>query len=225
MHKTIFMDRPKTSFNADVDRVFQELTESLKTFFDEKVADFADPQNKGFAGHLAKMYPDSVKTPDLDFINTDSQNSDLISKFGQLNPGQNRGYFNSFFARSEANMNELSLMKIIAAVTFILIIFSILIYAFFLVALNWKREKAYKNCAMPTNIVNNVRQSICLSEQKSIAEGNGNSSFRGSVSTNESGANSVRKLSAELNASTIDIAWKPLVRLPNSNRNEGTQCW
>ena len=43
MHKTIFMDRPKTSFNADVDRVFQELTENLKGFFDEKFADFAAP--------------------------------------------------------------------------------------------------------------------------------------------------------------------------------------
>ena len=171
------------------------------------------------------MYPGSVETPDLDFINTDSQNSDLISKFGQLNPGQNRGYFNSFFARSEANINELSLMKIIAAVTFILVIFLILVFALLLVGLKWKREKAYKNCAMPTNIVNNVRQSICLSEQKLMAEDSGNSSFRGSVSTNESGAKSVRKLSDDLNASTINVAWKPLIRLPSANEVEGSQCW
>ena len=97
-----------------------------------------------------------------------------VSKFGQLNPGQNRGYFNTFFARSEANINELSLVKIIAAVTFILVIFLILVFAILLVGLKWKREKAYKNCAMSTirnsrksrlffkNSVSNLIEYVCM---------------------------------------------------------------
>lgn len=215
MHTTIFSDRVKTSFTAGVDRVFQDFLENLKSFFDDKDADASShPKNNGFADHLAKMYPGSVETPDLVAIKSDSQNLDLVSKvgdnkFGQINPGQNRGYFNPYFAKSEvADSNDLRLMKIIAVVTFILVIFIVIGYAILLAALYLKRLKSYKNCVMPTNMVN-ASNSVSVQDSE-------NSSFRGSISTNESAVSSVRRkfdATGGLNASDANAAWKPLVRV------------
>ena len=171
-------------------------------FFNADDADSDGLQNNGFADHLAKMYPESVEMPDIDSIKYNSQNSDFLSKFGRLNPGD----FNPFFAKSEADSNNL---RLIAVVAFISVIFVVVVYAILLAALNLKKVKAYKNSASPMNTTD-VRPSICVSVQRSE-----NSSFRGSISTNASGfsRSSVGMFNAGLIATDINAAWKPLSRV------------
>ena len=185
MQTNVFADR--NSFNWGVDRVFK----IFKTFFDDKEPEYDDTRNYGFANHLAKMYPESFKTviPDLDFKKN--------------------------FVKSEAESNDLRLMKIIAVVTFILVIFIVIVYAILLAALNWKKVKAYKNSGIPTNKVNVRHTSVCVSVQTSE-----NSSFRGSISTNESGNSFVGRLNDGLNATDINAAWKPLLVRASSEKGK-----
>ena len=134
-----------------------------------------------------------------------------MSKFGRLNPGD----FNPFFAKSEADSNNL---RLIAVVTFISVIFIVVVYAILLAALNLKKVKVYKNAASPVNTTD-VRPSICVSVHRSE-----NSSFRGSISTNASGfaRSSVGTFNAGLIATDINAAWKPLARVQSKKEKKGS---